>query len=106
MANIKLTNDVKIVSDSTAIHGIDTSNVLAQYAANETAYTYTATEDCWIRAWVESPNWYQINGTIVRAYYTGGGTDILPIKKGQVVSAYTADRYSYLGARFMVFGTK
>lgn len=109
MAEIKLTNDVKIASNSTSPHGIDTSNVLASFSGDESPFEYTATQDCYVRAWgtsLDNGRWWRIDNTIVAGHYNGGIVMTFPIKKGQKVKAYTAARYSYLGAEAKVYGVK
>lgn len=47
MATIKLTNNVKISSDS-LVAFIDTTNVIADLAINSSPRQYVATADCWV----------------------------------------------------------
>ena len=92
MATIKLTNDVKISSNSLTQH-IDQSNVLA--TLNERSYT--ATQDCVVFLATT------FNGAYGQ-YYIGnqvyGGTSTILLKTGDTIT------YKQGGVQILVFGLK
>ena len=110
MAEIKLTNDVKIASESTALHGIDTSNVLASYDCGYevTWMDYTATQDCWVRSVSgnSSSTGYAAvyrNGIVLFGNYTGFHVTTFPLRKGQTARIAGTTRY---GWPVKIFGVK
>lgn len=111
MAEIKLTNGVKIASESTALHGIDTLNCLATFepGSEVTQMIYTATQDCWVRSVSGASNGtnqhVQIDGVQSTLFgnYTGFHVTTFPLRKGQSARVAGTTRYNW---SIKVFGVK
>lgn len=89
--------------------GIDASNVIVPSTTPSSAFSYTATEDCWVRVYCSNTasnttgyvmlDTYAIFGTTgAYNYYT------IPLKKGQTLTSREA--VSGITYSYMVFGIK
>lgn len=88
MANIKLTNSVKIVSDS-LIHCINSSNVLVSTKFTQnTEYTWTASADAYFHIIANSWGTSYVKINNVDLSQVGSNVDVCGvIRKGDVIKA-------------------
>lgn len=79
--SIGLTNGVKVSSQNLELLGIDVSNILASNFS-----TYTATQDCFIKAHVDSGDNFSIDNVQIQNVYAYQGTSFFTLfylKDGQ-----------------------
>ncbi len=112
MATIKLTNDVKIASES-LVNGIDTSNVLSTW---DNTGSYTATQSCYVIFYALSydgnfsHNYYypKIDGVDIQSNNQFGNERDYPVPmaKGQVFSVTAYNTNGTNKCRTIIYGLK